>query len=114
MPPDPPSWSRPANMLRSDFRLDPPLIKASEFALKVIDMNRPAPSLQLGLGTNYDVGSCTQRYFLSSPDTNSAKNQIKDSSTHLLQCSVLIFLQLRLMEAVDKLPMSHFVPKPQL
>ena len=25
------------------------------------------------------------------------RNQIKDSSTHLLQCSVLIFLQLRLM-----------------
>ena len=23
--------------------------------IKVIDMNRPAPNLQLGLGTNYDV-----------------------------------------------------------
>ena len=26
MPPDPPSWLKPANMLRSDFRLDPPLL----------------------------------------------------------------------------------------
>ena len=41
--------------------------------IKVIDMNRPAPNLQLGLGTNYDVGSCTQQRFLSSPGTNSAK-----------------------------------------
>ena len=34
------------------------LFKAVKFALKVINMNRPAPNLQLGLGTNYDVGSC--------------------------------------------------------
>ena len=46
------------------------LLKAIKFALKV-DMNRPVPNLQLGLGTNYDVGSCTQQYFLSSPGTNS-------------------------------------------
>ena len=39
------------------------LFKAIKFALKVIDMNRPAPNLQLGMGTNYDVGSCTQQYF---------------------------------------------------
>ena len=49
------------------------LFKAIKFALKVINMNRPAPNLQLGLGTNYDVESCTQQYFLSSPGTNSAK-----------------------------------------
>ena len=30
------------------------LFKAFKFALKVIDMNRPALNLQLGLGTNYD------------------------------------------------------------
>ena len=53
------------------------LFKAIKFALKGIDMNRPAPNLQLGLGTNYDVGSCTQQYFLSSPGTNSAKESNK-------------------------------------
>ena len=37
------------------------LSKATKFALKAIDMNRLAPNLQLGLGTNYDVGSCTQQ-----------------------------------------------------
>ena len=31
------------------------LFKAIKFALKVINMNRPAPDLQLALGTNYDV-----------------------------------------------------------
>ena len=40
-------------------------------------MNRPAPNLQLGLGTNYDVGSCIQQYFLSTPGTNSAKKSNK-------------------------------------
>ena len=40
-------------------------------------MNRPAPNLQLGLGTNYDVGSCIQQYFLSFPGTNSAKKSNK-------------------------------------
>ena len=53
------------------------LFKAIKFALEVIDINRPAPNLQLGMGTNYDVGSCTQRYFLSSPGTNSAKKSNK-------------------------------------
>ena len=73
------------------------LFKAIKFALKVIDMNRQAPNLQLGLGTNYDVGSCTQQYFLFFQARAVPRNQIKDSSTHFLQCSVLIFLQLRLM-----------------
>ena len=59
------------------------LFKAIKFALKVIDMNGPAPNLQLGLRTNYDVGSCIQQYFLSSLGTNSAKksnNRFKYSS----------------------------------
>ena len=60
-------------------------------------MNRPAPNLQLGLGTNYDAGSCIQQYFLSSPARIVPRNQIKDLSTHFLQCCALIFLQLRLM-----------------
>ena len=46
------------------------LFKTIKFAL-VIDMNRPAPNLQLGLGTNYDVGSLRQ------PRTV-LRNQIKD------------------------------------
>ena len=53
------------------------LFKAIKFVLKVIDRNRPASNLQLGMGTNYDVGSCIQRYFLSSPGTNSAKKSSK-------------------------------------
>ena len=74
------------------------LLKAIKFTLKVIDMNRPAPNLQLGLGTNYDVGSCTQQFntFFLLQARTMLRNQIKDSSTHLLQFSVLIFLQLRL------------------
>ena len=40
-------------------------------------MNRAATNLQLGLGTNYDVGSWTQQHFLSSPGTNSAKKSNK-------------------------------------
>ena len=48
---------------------------AIKFALKVININRQAPNLQLGLGTNYDVGTCI------------------DSSTHLLQCSALILFR---------------------
>ena len=72
--------------------------KAIKFALKVINMNRPAPNLQLGLGTNYDVESCIQQYFLSSPGTNTAKKPNKRFiSTYLLQCSALFFWQLRLM-----------------
>ena len=42
-----------------------------------LDMNRPASNLQLGLGTNYDVGNCIQQYFLSSPGTCSAKQSNK-------------------------------------
>ena len=72
------------------------LFKAFEFALKMIDMNKPAPNLQWGLGTNHDVGSRTQQFFLLQARTV-PRNRIKDSSTHLLQCSVLIFVQLRLM-----------------
>ena len=68
------------------------------FQLYSFHWNRPAPNLQLGLGTNYDVGSCIQQYFLSSPGTNSAKKSNKRFiSTYLLQCSALFFWQLRLM-----------------
>ena len=73
------------------------LFKAIKFTLKVIDMNRSAPNLQLGLGTNYDVGSCTQQYFLFSPGRTVPRSEIHDSSTYILQYFVFIFLQLRLM-----------------
>ena len=53
------------------------LFEANKFALKEINMNRPAPNIQLGLGTNHDVGSRIQQYFLSSPDTNSANKSNK-------------------------------------
>ena len=53
------------------------LFKAIKFAVEVINMNRLAPNLQLGLGTNYDVGSCIQQCFLFFPGTNSAKKSNK-------------------------------------
>ena len=73
------------------------LFKAIKFALKVIDMNRQAPNLQLGLETNYDVGSSTQQYFLSSPGRNSNKKsnkRLKYSSFALFSFG---FFALRLM-----------------
>ena len=73
------------------------VFKAIKFALKGIDMNRPAPNLQLGLGTNYDVGRCTQQYFLSSPGTNSAKKSNKRFKYSSSAMFCFDFLQLRLM-----------------
>ena len=51
--------------------------KAIKFTLKGINMNRPAPNLQHGLGNEFDVGSCIEQHFLSSPGTNSAKKSNK-------------------------------------
>ena len=65
-------------------------LKAIKFALKLISMNRPAPNLQLGFGTKYDVGSCIQQYFLSSPGTTVPRNQIKDPLV-LIFCNVLLY-----------------------
>ena len=73
------------------------LFKAIKFALKVINMNRPAPNLQLGLGTNYDVESCIKQYFLSSPGTNSAKKLNKRFKYPSFAMFGFNFLQLRLM-----------------
>ena len=50
------------------------LFKATKFALIVIDMNRPAPNLP------------NNTFFLLQARTV-PRNQIKDSSSHLLQCS---------------------------
>ena len=60
------------------------LFKANRFALKVIDMSRPAPNLQLGLETNYGVGSCSCLFLQA---RTVPRNQIKDSNTHF--CNVL-------------------------
>ena len=87
------------------------LFKAIKFALKVIDMNRPAPNLQLGLGTNYDVGSCTQQYFFSSPGTNSAKK----SNKRFKYSYFAMFLQLRLMANCRYNFLRHIsFPSPKL
>ena len=89
------------------------LFKAIKFALKVIDMNRPAPNLQSGLGTNYDVGSCTQQYFLSSPGTNSAKKsnkRFKYSSFAMFSFDSFSITADRKLSI--QLPASYFVPKP--
>ena len=91
------------------------LFKAVKFTLNVIDMNRPAPNLQLGLVTNYDVGSCTQQYFHSSPGTNPAKK-----SNKRFKCTSFAMFYFDLFAImVDgklsiQLPMSYFLPKPQL
>ena len=91
------------------------LFKAIKFALKESDMNRPAPNLQLVLGTNYDVGSSIQQYFLSSPRTNSAKK----SNKRFMYSSFAMFCFEFFAITVDgklsiHLPTSYFVPKPQL
>ena len=91
------------------------LFKAIKFALKVIDMNRPALNLQLGLVTNYDVGSCTQQYFLSSPGTNSAKKSNKrfKYSSFAMFCFDFCAITADGKRSIQ-LPTSYFVLKPQL
>ena len=90
------------------------LFKHIKFALKVIDLNRPAPNLQLGLGTNYDVGSCTQQYFLSSSSTNSAKKSNKRFrySSYAMFCFDFFAITADGKLSIQ-LPMSYFVRKPQ-
>ena len=91
------------------------LFKAIKFARKVIDMNRPAPNLQLGLGTNYDVGSCTQQYFLSSPGTNSTKKSNKRFKYSSFPMFCFDFFAIKADGKLSiPLPTSYFVPKPQL
>ena len=91
------------------------LFKTTKFALKVSDMNRPAPNLQLGLGTNYDVGSCIQQHFLSSPGMNSAKKSNKrfKHSSFAMFCFNFFAIRADGKPSIQ-LPMSYFVPKPQL
>ena len=91
------------------------LFKAIKFALKVIKMNRPAPNLQLGLGTNYDVGSCIQQYFLSSPATNSSKKSNKRLKYSSFAIICFDFFAITADGKLSiQLPTSYFVPKPQL
>ena len=69
------------------------VFKAIKFAPKVINMNRPAPNLQLGLETNYDVNKRFKYsffgmfYFIFFAITADGKLSIQ-------------------------LPTSYFVPKP--
>ena len=91
------------------------LFKAIKFALKVVNMNRPAPNLQLGLGTNYDVRSCIQQYFLSSSGTNSAKKSNKRFKyTYFAMFCLNSFTITADGKVSIQLPTSYFVPKPQL
>ena len=60
------------------------LFKANKFALKVIDMNRPAPNLQLSLGTKYDVGSCIGNLSSAVIAKQSKQNIAKDEYLNLL------------------------------
>ena len=78
-------------------------------------MNKPAPNLQLGLGTNYDVGSCIQQYFLSSPGTNSAKKANKRFKYSSFAMFCFDFFAITADGKLSiQLPTSYFVPKPQL
>ena len=86
-----------SSLFKNIIIFDLNLFKSIKFALKVIDMNRPAPNLQLGFGTNYDVGSCIQLHFLSSPGTNSAKKSNKRFKYSSFAMFCFNFFQLRLM-----------------
>ena len=89
------------------------LFKAIKFALKVIDMNRLALNLQLGLGTNYDVKVVPNNTFFLLQARTVPRNQRKGSSTDILQCFVLIFLQLRLIANCRYNFLCHFsFPSP--
>ena len=91
------------------------LFVAIKFALKVIDMNRPAPNLQLGMGMNHDVGSCIQQYILSSPGTNSAKKSNKRFKNSFFVIGCFNFFAITADGKLSiQLPTSYFVPKPQL
>ena len=69
----------------------------------------------LGLGTNYDVGSCIQQYFLSSPGMNSAKksNKIFKYSFFAMFCFNFFAITADGKLSIQ-LPTSYFVPKSQL
>ena len=91
------------------------LFKAIKFALKVINMNRPASNLKLDSRKNYDVGSCIQEYFLSSPGTNSAKKSNKRFKTYYSLFAMFCFNIFAITadgELSIQLPTSYFVPKP--
>ena len=77
-------------------------------------MDGPAPNLQLGLGTNYDAGSCIQQYFLSSPGTNSAKNSNKRFKYSSFEMFCFYFFAITADGKLSiQLPTSYFVLKPQ-
>ena len=87
--------------------------KTIKFALKVIDMNRPEPNLQLGLGTNYDVGSRTQQYLFFSPGTNSAKKSNKRFKYSSFAMFCFDFFAITADGKLSiQLPTSYFVPSP--
>ena len=91
------------------------LFEAIKFALKLIDMNRPAPNLQLVMGTNHDVGGCIQQYFLSSPGTNSARKSNKRFKNSFFVIVCFSFFAITADGKLSiQLPTSYFVPKPQL
>ena len=79
-------------------------------------MNKPASNLQLGSGKNYDLGSCIQEYFLSSPGTNSAKKSNERFKTINYSFFAMFCFNIFAITADGKLsiqlPTSYFVPKP--
>ena len=75
--------------------------------------SRPALNLQLGLGTNYDVGSCIQQYFFSSPGTNSAKKSNKRFKYSSFAMFCFNFFAITADGKLSiQLPTPYFVPNP--
>ena len=86
--------------------------KTIKFALKVIDMNRPEPNLQLGLGTNYDVEVVPNNTFFS-PGTNSAKKSNKRFKYSSFAMFCFDFFAITADGKLSiQLPSSYFVPSP--
>ena len=64
-----------------------------KLALKVIDMNRPAPNLQLGLGNEiYDVGSCIDSLLSAVIAKESKENIANDEYLNLLFDFLALFV----------------------
>ena len=68
------------------------LFKAIKFSLKVIDMNRLTPNLQLGLGTKYDVGSCIDSLPSALIAKKSKQSIAKDEYVNLLFDFLALFV----------------------
>ena len=68
------------------------LFKAIKFALKVINMNRPAPNLNWGWGAKYDVENCVDSLPSTVIAQKSKQNIAKDEYLNLLFDFLALFV----------------------